>query len=426
MTNENQQSNVLLRGFILGGALLALGACEDGGSSEGTDAGGGATHDHDHDHDAEPEPAEPQYVLHTAVQAPDGDRTNYFTVVASLGEERELDYKQSLEVPGRARLYAEPGIGHFAIGDGEDVSITRYELAEDGSFEPGDSISLQSFGVASMGAQAVLFTSPTKAYYKDDTQAQIIVWNPQEMLIEKSIDLPAELIREGRVTSLSSWVHREGEAYIAVGWSTETYDQVDPGLALVRIDTETDEVAVSEDSRCRGVYKTAKYEDTLYFFSGVINGFGYAVHGDDGGQQDCILRILPGEEEFDPDYLASVAHALSDEEIGTGIDVTSDGRVWYQVVDTSAVNTDPGATYGEWYATGWTWEHFDLETLSDRVTALDEAGAYAGVAFVVGDDFFISQTAADYSETTLVNLSGGEPAPGLSFPGFTLDVAQVR
>ena len=375
---------------------------------------------------AMPPPSGPAYLIHSAVQSPEGGRTNYYTVADSLAQREELDYDASLEVPGRSRLYAESGIGFFAVGDGEDVSITRYELREDGGFEPGPALSLQPFGVTSMGAQAVLFVSATKAYYKDDDQAQIIVWNPAEMIVEDTIELPAELLREGRVTGFSAWAQRGDEAYIAVRWSSEQYDRMDPGTTLVRLDTTTDEITVTTDDRCRGIAKTARHEDTLYFFSSVINGFGFAVYGDDGGQQDCILRILPGETTFDAEYVGSLAPALEDHEVGTGIAVTENGRAWFQVVDTTMVPTEPGATYSEWYSTGWTWRHVDLATLADPVVAVETPGAYSGSAFVAGSRFFISQTEPDYSSTTLVDLSGDTAAPGVSFPGFTLDVAQVR
>ena len=61
-------------------------------------------------------------------------------------------------------LYAAPGVGHFAIGDAEGVSLQRYELV-DGRFVPGAELSLQAYGVTSLGAQAVLFASPTLATY---------------------------------------------------------------------------------------------------------------------------------------------------------------------------------------------------------------------------------------------------------------------
>lgn len=389
-------------------------ATVDAGASDaatGTDDAGGS--------------AAPQFVIHSAVQTGDG-RTNYFTVVDSLGEAARLDYGSSLEVPGRARLYAEPGIGFFAIGDGEDVSVTRYELGDDGSFVAGDRLSFQAQGVRAMAPQAVLFVSATKAYYKDDDQAQIIVWNPAEMAVESVIELPAELIRADRVTDLSAWASRAGEAYFAVSWTTEEFDRVDPGTALVRIDTATDAITVTEDDRCRGLNKTSASGDALYFFSDVINGFGYAVYGDDGGQADCALRVLPGQTSFDAAYLGSMAPALGEDEIGTIISVTEDGVAWAQVVDTTMVPTAPGTTYSEWYGTGWRWVRLELATLADPVVVSSTPGAYSGFTMVSGSSFFVSEAAADYSESTLVDLSGDAPAPGVSFPGFVLDVARIR
>lgn len=401
---------------------IALAGCGETPPSTTGDSGGVDGGTQTEDGGATPTP---QFVIHSAVQTGDG-RTNYFTVVDSLSEVEELDYGSSLEVPGRARLYAEPGIGFFAIGDGEDVSVTRYELGDDGTFVAGARLSFQAQGVRAMSAQAVLFVSATKAYYKDDDQAQIIVWNPAEMTVEGVIELPAELIRADRLTDLGSWASRPGEAYFAVGWTTEEYDHVDPGTALVRIDTATDAITVAHDDRCRGLNKTATSGDALYFFSDVINGFGYAVYGEDGGQPDCALRVLPGQSAFDPAYLGSMAPALGDDEIGTIVSVTADGVAWAQVVDTTMVPTAPGTTYSQWYATGWRWVRLPLATLSDPVRVSTTPGAYSGFTMVSGSAFFVAEAAADYSESTLVDLSGDAPAPGVSFPGFVLDVARVR
>jgi hypothetical protein len=51
---------------------------------------------------------EPQFLLHSAVQADDGGRLNYFTPVRSLATAASVSYEGSLELPGRARLYAAP------------------------------------------------------------------------------------------------------------------------------------------------------------------------------------------------------------------------------------------------------------------------------------------------------------------------------
>jgi len=369
-------------------------------------------------------PGGPSFVLHSAVEGESG-RLNYFTPVDSLAAATVVSYEGSLELPGRARLYAAPGVGHFAIGDAEGVSLQRYELVE-GRFVPGAELSLQAYGVTSLGAQAVLFASPTLAYYKDAGQGLIIAWNPRDMLIDEVIELPPSLIREGYVLGVSSWVRRDDEAFFAVSWSTPEYDRVLPGTALVRLDLATNEIEVAEDPRCRGIDTTANIDGSLYFFSDVINGFGHAVYPDDAGQRDCILRVAPGSAVFDPDYLGSISAALPPGTSGTVAAVTEDGELWAQVVDLGVAPTSPGSTYAEWYAQGWTWSHLPLATLSDAVAVDQPPGAYSGFAVTVGSNLFLSQTAADYSSTTLLDVSGPAPVPGLSFEGFTLDLATLR
>ncbi len=371
------------------------------------------------------EPETPLYLVHSAVQTDTG-RMNYFSLVESLDQAATLDYAKSLELPGRPRLYAAQGVGFFAIGSGEAPTITRYEV-QDGRLVPGASISLQAYGVGSLGAQAVLFVSPTKAYYKDAAQAQVIVWNPTAMVVEKRLELPADLVRQGSVTGFSQWAAREGEAFFAVGWSNAAYDRVEPGSVLVRIDTATDALTLSEEPRCRDLGKTARVGNALYFFSGVINGLGYAANrADDGGQQDCMLRIPEGQKGFEAGWVGSVAPALGEGKVGTVISVTEDGTAWVQVADLSVTPSAPGTTYSQWYSAGWSWYRLPLTSLTGASRLAGHAGAYSGFTLASGSQFFVSAAAADYSTSTLMELSSGGPRPGVSFPGFVLDVARIR
>lgn len=368
----------------------------------------------------------PLYLVHTAVQDMTG-RTNHFSLVSSLNEAKRLDYTQSLALPGRARLYAASGIGFFALADGEAPTITRYEIGADNSFKKGQQMSLQQLGVKNMGAQAVLFISPTKAYYKDADEGQVIVWDPSTMTITKTLPLPADVITgpAEHLLGFSQWASRPGEAYFAVGFTTKTYDRVAPHTTLVRIDTTTDSLVATKDTRCRGLNKTGQVAGALYFFSDVINGFGHAVYPNDGGQADCFLRVAPGQSTFDPTFVGSVAGAFPGK-FATVVALSPQGRAWVQAVDGAVAPNTAGSTYLEWYAKGWTWSHLDLDSPTQATPIAGDPGAYAGTAFALGNDLFISQTKPDYSETTMVNLAGAAPANGLSFLGFALDVARVR
>lgn len=396
---------------------FVLSACDDGAT--GSDDGGQTARDGGTGGDDFP-----LYVLHSAVESPDG-RVNYFTLVPSLTERTTVDYTNSIEISGRPRLYAQPGLGFFAIGDGEDVSITRYDVGADGSIVEGDRISFQPYGVTSMGAQAVYFASETRAYYKDPTQARIIVWNPTDMEVIETIDLPASLIRENRIMSFGDWASRGNQAFFTVTHYSNTYDRVDPGTTLVRVDTTTNQVTITEDDRCRELGDNAEIDGSIYFFSGVINAFGHAVYPDDAGQENCILRIGPGSNTFDADYVGSIAPALPEDR--SGVVVTATGtNLWAQVVDLTVAPTAPGTTYGEWYAQGWTWWRIPLDSTTGATQITTASGAYSSFA-VAGEDFFLlAETEPDYSSTTLLDVSSGTPEPGITFPGFTLDVIRVR
>ena len=373
-----------------------------------------------------PPATNPLYIVHSATQNPDGARTNYFTLTKSLLAPQMLNYGSSIAQQGRSRLYAQQDLGFFAIGAGETLTITRYTVGANDTIVPGQSLSLRAQGVTSLGAQAVYFVSETKAYYKDDSNAQIIVWNPRDMTFVRTLELPAELIKQGYSLSTSQWAFAEGQAYFALGWTTTTYDKVLPGTKLVRIDTATDAVTITDDPRCRGLNQTANLSGTLYFFSDVINAFGHAVYPNDGGQPACALRINPGQTTFDAAYVGNVAGAFRADQAATVVDVTSDGVAWVQVADLKVTPSAPGTTYSQWYDKGWSWHQVPLATLQNPTAVAVPSGAYSGITATVDSEFLISQAAADYATSTLNALSSGTPKPGVSFAGFALDVARLR
>ena len=53
-----------------------------------------------------------------------------------------MDTTGAVEAPGNARLYAEPGLGAFMLGLGENATITRVEAGPGRSLTKGASLSL--------------------------------------------------------------------------------------------------------------------------------------------------------------------------------------------------------------------------------------------------------------------------------------------
>src|SRR5262245_25851006 len=121
-------------------------------------------------------PSEQLYLLWSGTSGDEVD-SNYFTPLPSLDVGTVVDYGRALEQPGIARLYGQDGVGFFALGDGEEQSITRYELGADDAFVPGQKLSLQPFGVELLAdATSLKFISPSKAYYIDPSGLQVLIW----------------------------------------------------------------------------------------------------------------------------------------------------------------------------------------------------------------------------------------------------------
>lgn len=244
----------------------------------------------------------PRYVVHAVTFGPD-ERSNAFIPMEALSGEPDLS--RAIERVGFARLFGRQDVGWFALGSGEDFTITRFELGPDRRFVPGSVLSLAGAGVTWLyGNEIMVFESATSAWYVDADGLQLVGWNPSTMTLGETIQLsdlgrpnaqffPSDLILEGRTLSF------------AAGWSNPDTSGVLPGAAWVRVDLETGEVRVAADDRCFEPRRVVTAQDgTQYVFSGAYTTYG-AAFGEGG--LDCVLRVPPGAEAFDPTWSGSLA-----------------------------------------------------------------------------------------------------------------------
>ena len=332
-----------------------------------------------------------------------------------------------MEVPGAAKLYAVPDLGWFAIGGGEGPAITRYTLDVRGALVKGDSISLQAYGVDSLW-DTLYIVSPTKAYYPDRAGTQLIIWNPSEMVVTGSIPLP-ETARDGYLALYGYAPILRGKSLLfSVGWfDWEENDSVLGETGLVRIDTETDRVAgVEVDERCGGVTQpvTTASGDT-YLASSALAGAAYRL-----GRlptKPCVLRVQAGETTFDGQYLQEL-DALTGADV-SGEPIPAGGNALYLRVFDEPVATvaADSATYELTGQSAWRWVRWDVATHEVKaITSLDVSTSDV-LWFQVDGRVYGTETTADYSETTLIDLTAeGGPKRELTAPGFLHGVAKIR
>src|SRR5687768_7864199 len=197
--------------------------------------------------------AEPAFLLGTRI-FDDSSITSYFHVLPSLEAGVEVDAARALEAPGSAKLYSVPGLGWFALGGGEAPTITRYTIGADNQLLAGESISLSAYGVQGLW-DTLYVVSPTKAYYPDRAQGQLIAWNPSTMQITGSIALP-ETLRPGYLALYGyAPILRGTQLLISVGWfDWDVNDSVLGETGLLVLDTTTDTVQRFDvDPRCGGI-----------------------------------------------------------------------------------------------------------------------------------------------------------------------------
>jgi hypothetical protein len=357
----------------------------------------------------------------------DASTTSYFHVVRSLEAGTVVDLGEAVEVSGAAKLFSIGKLGWFAIGGGESPTISRYELDADDRLQPRETISLQSYGVSSLW-DTVYVVSPTKAYYPDRDNQQLIVWNPTEMTVSGSIALP-QTNRDGFL-SLYSYtpIVRGNELLFTVGWfDWVTNDAVRAETGLVVIDTDTNQVVRFDvDTRCGGITTGVETSSgDMYLVSSALAGAAYKL-----GRltsKPCVLRIRGNETTFDAGYHVQLdtltSGALAGEPVSGGGD-----RIFLRVFDEAAAELP--AQPATWDVTGqlaWNWWRWDVATNAmTQVTALPPSTADV-LWFEIGERVYGAQTTADYSTTTLIDLTATDgPAPALTAVGFIHGVAQIR
>ena len=370
--------------------------------------------------------SKPLYLAMTRI-FDDVSTTSYLHVLESVESKTEVDASKAREVVGPAKLYAYGDNYWFAVGGGEEPIITRFELDDKGSLVEGDQISLQPFGVQSLW-DTLYFVSPTQAYYPDTDNSQLIRWNPSTMEVDKAIPLP-ETVREGYLSYYGLTALTRGDKLLfSVGWfDWNENDTILPETGLLEFDTDKDEVTNYQvDKRCGGVTQAVELKSgDSYFVSSAMAAANYRL--DRLKIEPCALRVLKGKSSFDADYVTHLADLTGGPLAGEPV-LAGDNALLLRVFNEDKAEIKPEAV--TWDLTGqaaWTWSRWDLE--NDNLTPVDDLPEATADTFwfQLDGSVYASDTKADYSETTLVDLTAkGGPKRQLTLPGFVQKIARIR
>ncbi|MEM7138704.1 MAG: hypothetical protein AAF500_19150 [Myxococcota bacterium] len=348
-------------------------------------------------------------------------------LVNSLGEDVTLDPATAIEAGQRGFGFGPEGEGTLFVLDGESAQITRFDIDPLGVPRQGEILSAQNLLQTARGATAgnFAFIDSNKAYAIDPLNQQIIIWDPEAMVLIEVVDVSDAMALPEFAPVLGYNTQRRGnELVIVMGYRRLTTIDYATESRIIFFDTDTDAVidtTVVED--CALLQHTFETEDgDIYAASDVFTAIA-RLTGTAGGPE-CFVRVPAGAYSTDSYTLFS---SRTTSAAAGSILQQSGTRAYIRVLDEALV-PEGMLTSGELNGTpAWRWGLLDLAT-SDQATVLTDREPQAAVAqpFIIGGAFY-SNEFDDFDRSRVVSLSGADgPTPGVNSVGIIRNVFRVR
>jgi hypothetical protein len=372
----------------------------------------------------------PLYVVFSTIDTPDDSRIGYFATTPSIEGDVPIDVTRGIEEPGGGRLYVEPGVGTFMMGGGETPTITRYEVGADGSLARAQVLSFANQGVSSLSDNAVIFVSPSKAYFRDRAQVQLIIFDPTRMEIQGTLPMDG-VIRDGfDVADFGTTIKRSDGIYFTVEHTRlEEWGAVPGDAVLVRVDPATDEITISADPRCTSLRLGMLSEaGDAYWFSDRGNTFGWRSEPPrTGARRDCALRVRAGETTFDRTWELDVTTRTNGWP-AIAVAPLGGSRVLLRVLEESSVAIPPVVDTDMLEGIlAWQWYVLDLDGPAPAIRNPDRPlGSYYSYAFELEGRTFITENTVDYSEATLFDVTDSGFTEKWTAAGILRGLARLR
>lgn len=320
----------------------------------------------------------PLYAIVSIFNTGDGTQS-YLSLTDDLTKSQTIGIDHSMEIAGSGIGVSAPVSGQLFVSSQSGATITKYTLDENDALVQGDVLSFENLGVKKISSYSsqFFFASAEKAYYFDDTNYQLVVWNPNtlEIVAGKSKDLTSELhYKVGDETfpftySQTPPVRYGKDIIFAGGWFSADRLSIPARTALVVVDTETDAVTVKVDERCGWARDGVLNEEDglIYYASESYAGGAHFISPDKS--TPCLIRFDPESKTFDDFYktLDEVIDPANAGDIGGMLMAGPKGKAYLRVMDKAAARAvNPAAPIQA--ATG-SWWHLWEVTLGDEPTA---------------------------------------------------------
>ncbi|MEN0061223.1 MAG: hypothetical protein AAGA48_03680 [Myxococcota bacterium] len=300
-------------------------------------------------------------------------------------------------------------------------TLTRYERNADGQLTPTGEVSFMPAGLTSLTgtSRSFVFLSEEEALYVDRVTGIIVRWNPTEMTILSSFEIP-DLVVEGEQASLQPVLAGpEGDELLLYGRFAGG------GLLLrrslfIRVNMVTEESTVDVDERCGGLASDIRASDGAIYFasSPVVSAYEALGLNDD---PPCILRVQAGADEFDPDFFVNPRTLTPSDQAGSLLDIQNDSAL---ILSYDAEIRDPSNFLVPIaWANAEAWAVYRIDDIKNptkgtRIDGFPPQTGQVNELLEVDDQRYLLRVSSDLSESTFQNVTDlNNVQDGLTFQG---------
>lgn len=243
-----------------------------------------------------------RFVLGSVTIDADGNRVSYAQIVNELSG--HFDNEDGIEAPGNAVFLSHKS--DFFYGLAESPEWVRYSTKK--GFKETGRLSFLQYGVMSMDFANTIVDDETAVSVLTE-QYVAVVWNPSTMEITGEVDL-SHLIKKGYTLESYATVNHDGLVYIPGKWVNWDAPSVMQRVSMTIVDPKKLKIiGVAEDDRCGAGGRVTFDAKGYAYVMGDGRNQSMQVFAEASGEKsvpNCLLRIAPGETDFEKDYFVQI------------------------------------------------------------------------------------------------------------------------
>ncbi len=264
------------------------------------------------------------YVLGSVVITPDG-RNTYFQVLPDLDPAEPITNADAVEAAGNGVLLTR-GRDVF-LGLAESPEWVRYTVGDDGTLSETGRMSLAGEGFGYVDYGNTILADDLAVSVSSEAMVAV-VWDPSTMTITGTIELP-HLAREGYAVEVWTTIGVDGLVYVPARWSDWYGGRIFPEVSTTVLDPRRlSIVGVAGDDRCASGGRVLFDADGYGYVMGDGRNYSAQMFANAAGTSvapNCLLRLPPGETDFDDAYHVEIPSLTGGLEVVTELEAPAQG-----------------------------------------------------------------------------------------------------